>query len=120
MDKMMMENKAKVDEVSKQIDEQIDEVDARQNCLIEQNNQLYKDVEIMKVKITLLKSKRDTMKSVPTLPTTKIPRMTSPHMDKSPIFMDTHPIDTRADNRHPISTPSQFIYPENNHHVKEV
>ena len=42
-------------------------------------------------------------------------------MPPAPTFMDAYPIDTTTQNCHSILLiPIQFLYPTNNHHIKEV
>lgn len=135
---------------------QMNEIHDMQQGIIDENNNIWKDIETLKLEVTRLESRNDTLTN--TAPTLKleITKLDSRHLvlttstsnsitattashatpatttttdnnDTRPqtrktTFMGSHPIDTTAQDRHPILTPFQFLflYPIGNHHVVEV
>lgn len=134
----------------------MDENQDRQQGIIDENNNIWKDVETLKLEITRLESRNDTLTNTASNLKLKITRLesrnealatstsnsvttsittTTPNATPSPntttvnndaipqtnetMFMGSHPIDTTAQDRHPILTPFQFLYPKGNYHVKE-
>ena len=97
----------------------MDEIPDKQQELINENNCLYKDVMSMKSEVSLLEARNETLEIL--LQTTTNTRDNDTHRDSIPRtqpFMGNHHIDTTSQDRHPILTPFQFLYPIGNHHVK--
>ena len=142
MNEMLKEIEGRVDKLSITIDSQMDTLDTRQIKIVTTNNKLYEDIDALKIIVAQLESK------VESTGTRVHEMMTSPDIapESSPgiepgtqrnstakhsadaysggatqhaTFMASHRINTGTEP-HPILTPSQFLYPLGNYHVKEV